>query len=117
MFAASLAQRALPFHHHRPDGPEHLRPIGETEFVIEIAAHADLRGAHLDEVLDAHEDAGRGLFRGIRHAGVHDPNPEALRIAGRAPADLYQDEAYRAGVARLGKRGLSFDTWHYHHQN
>ncbi len=115
------------------DGPAHLRPIGETKFVVEIAeasargdggatiagivAHADLRGADLDEVLDAHADAGRELFRGIRHSGAHDPNPEALRIAGRAPVDLYKDEAYRAGVARLGERGLSFDTWHFHHQN
>lgn len=115
------------------DGPEHLRPVGETRAVAEIAetsarspgratiagivAHADLTHPDLDAVLDAHEDAGRGLFRGIRHSGAHDPNPEALRIMGRAPAGLYADEAFRAGVARLGERGLSFDTWHFHHQN
>jgi predicted TIM-barrel fold metal-dependent hydrolase len=115
------------------DGPEHLRPVGETAFVAEIAkasasapgkaaiaaivSHADLRNPELDAVLDAHEDAGRGLFRGIRHAGACDPHPEALRIAGRAPVGLYDDAAFRAGVARLGERGLSFDTWHYHHQN
>ncbi len=115
------------------DGPAHLRPIGETQFVAEIAeasardpekatiaaivSHADLRHGDLDAVLDAHEQAGRGLFRGIRHSGAHDPNPQALRIPGRAPAGLYDDDAFRAGVARLGERGLSFDTWHYHHQN
>jgi predicted TIM-barrel fold metal-dependent hydrolase len=115
------------------DGPEHLRPIGETRFVTEIAeasaetpdratiagivAHADLAHPALDETLNAHEDASHGLFRGIRHAGAHEPHADALRIPGRAPKGLYFDEAYRAGVARLGERGLTFDTWHYHHQN
>lgn len=115
------------------DGPDHMRPIGETRFVAEIAAasaenpdkatiagivsNADLRHPDLDAVLDAHEEAGRGLFRGIRHSGAHEPHPEALTIPGRAPVGLYADDTYRAGVARLGERGLSFDTWHYHHQN
>jgi L-fuconolactonase len=119
---------------YRADGPEHLKPVGETAFVARIArasreggggaviagivAHADLRlGDKLDEVLQAHEAAADGLFRGIRHAGARDPHPEALSIPGRAPEGLYADPAFRAGVARLGGRGLSFDTWHYHHQN
>jgi predicted TIM-barrel fold metal-dependent hydrolase len=118
----------------RPDGPEHLKPVGETEFVARIArasrdggggaviagivAHADLRGGPLlDEALDAHAAAGDGLFRGIRHAGARDPHPEALSIPGRGAEGLYADPAFRAGLARLGERGLSFDTWHYHHQN
>jgi predicted TIM-barrel fold metal-dependent hydrolase len=71
----------------------------------------------LDEVLDAHEAAGHGLFRGIRHAGAHEPNPQALSIPGRAKPGLYKSEDFRAGVRRLGQRGLSYDTWHYHHQN
>ena len=116
------------------DGPEHLKPVGETEFVARIArasreggggaviagivAHADLRlGAMLDQVLQAHEAAADGLFRGIRHAGARDPHPQALSIPGRAPEGLYADPAFRAGVTRLGERGLTYDTWHYHHQN
>jgi predicted TIM-barrel fold metal-dependent hydrolase len=113
--------------------------VGETEFVAGIAAasargdaagsngnaiisaivsHADLTdGDSLDEVLDAHEAAGSGLFRGIRHAGARDPHPEALTIPGRAPEGLYGRSDFRRGVARLGQRGLSYDTWHYHHQN
>lgn len=115
---------------YRPDGPAHLAPIGETEFVAGVAtrdprrliggivAHADLRdAAHLDEVLDAHEEAGQGLFRGIRHAGSHAIEPEVLTIPGRAPAGLYADASFRRGVARLGERGLTYDTWHYHYQN
>ena len=117
---------------YREDGPEHLKPVGETVFVEAIASAsrlgegaeiaaivsgADLRSPELDEVLDAHEEAGKGLFRGIRHAGARDPHPEALSIPGRAPEGLYASEEFRQGVARLGERGYTFDTWHYHHQN
>ena len=83
-----------------------------------IVAHADLRDAsNLDAVLDAHEAAGHGRFRGIRHAGSHALHPEVLTIPGGAPAGLYADQDFRAGVARLGERGLTYDTWHYHYQN
>jgi L-fuconolactonase len=119
---------------YRERGAEHLHCVGETEFVAGIAAasrrdaggaviagivsHADLTDdARLDEVLDAHEAAGAGLFRGIRHSGACDPHPEALTIPGRAPEGLYGRSDFRRGVARLGERGLTYDTWHYHHQN
>ena len=46
-----------------------------------------------------------------------DPHPEDLAIPGSAPRGLYKDAAFRAGLERLGARGLSYDTWHYHHQN
>ena len=111
------------------DGPEHLRPVGETAFVASraamtsrpliagIVARADLRlGAQLDEVLDAHTEAGAGLFRGIRHALARAEHPEALRIPGRNPVGLSTDPAFRAGVARLGERGLTYDSWLYHYQ-
>lgn len=106
-----------------------LAPVGETEFVAAraeraprpvmggIVAHADLRSPELDAVLDAHEEASAGRLRGIRHAGSHALHPEVLAIPGRAPVGLYADEAFRVGVARLGERGLSYDTWHYHYQN
>ena len=117
------------------DGPEHLQPVGETVFVAEqaeasaseaagaavisgIVGHADLRlGDQVEEVLEAHENAGNGLFRGIRHAGARDDDPEALTIPGLAPAELYGDSSFRTGMRRLGQLGYTFDTWHYHHQN
>ena len=119
---------------YREDGPEHLRPVGETEYVAAIAdasdadpgratiagivAHADLRLplAQLDEVLDAHAAASGGRFRGIRHAGAFEPQAEALAIPGRGPEGLYADPDFRRGVAHLGTRGLTYDTWNYHHQ-
>lgn len=100
-----------------PPSPAKAAESPERPQIAGIVAHADLRGAHLDEVLDAHEAAGAGLFRGIRHSAASDPEPEALTIAGIMPAGLYEDDAFRAGVARLGERGLTFDAWHYHHQN
>jgi L-fuconolactonase len=118
---------------YRDTGPEHLRPVGETAFVAEIArasrgsggaeirgivARADLRLplAQLDAVLDAHTEAGEGLFRGIRHALARARYPEAMRIAGRAPEGLAADPDFRRGVRHLGERGLTYDSWHYHHQ-
>ncbi len=116
------------------DGPESLRPVGETEFVAEIAersrqggeghariaaivAHADLTlGEEVEAVLAAHEEASRGLLRGVRHAGARDPYPEALMIPGRAPEGLYARSDFRRGLRTLARMGYSYDTWHYHHQ-
>lgn len=119
--------------HWDADAPEHLRPVGETRFATDIAeasdlgpgqaavagivAHADLEHPALDETLDAHAEAARGRFRGIRHAGAHAPDPRGLAIPGRVRAGLYESDAFRAGVARLGERGLTWDTWHFHFQN
>ncbi|MEM7325218.1 MAG: amidohydrolase family protein [Actinomycetota bacterium] len=119
---------------YRRDGPDHLRPVGETEFVarqadlaaertgsapiLGIVGRADLRDLdNLDAVLDAHIAAGNGLFRGVRHAIARAPEPEAMQIPGQAPEGLAADPNFRAGVARLGERGLTYDSWHYHHQN
>jgi L-fuconolactonase len=113
---------------YRPDGPEHLRPVGETEFVAAAAeesggviaalvGHADLRRPDLDEILDAHTDAGRGLFRGVRDALSRAEPGEPLMIPGGAAEGKYADPDFRRGVARLGARGLTYDSWHYHYQD
>lgn len=116
---------------YRSDGPKELRSVGETEFVASeaelsaagpnaeikgIVATCDLRRDDLDAVLDAHEAAGGGRFRGIRQAIAREDDP-ALRIPGRAPEGLAQDPNFLRGIARLGERGFTYDSWHYHHQN
>ncbi|MGI9322136.1 MAG: hypothetical protein ACR2PJ_01005 [Pseudomonadales bacterium] len=90
---------------YRKDGPKHLRPLGETEFVRQqaeasdqdqgqatiagIVGHADLTlGDEVAEVLEAHVELGGGRFRGIRHSGARAKYPETLRIAGRGPEGL-----------------------------
>jgi len=70
-----------------------------------------------DEVLDAHVEVAGDLFKGIRHYGAHDAEPEALTIPGAAGPDFFSNAAVLAGVSRLGERGLTYDSWHYHHQN
>jgi predicted TIM-barrel fold metal-dependent hydrolase len=111
------------------DAEARFQPVGETRTIARMAqqaggpsqlagiiSHADLTDPHLDEVLDAHAEAGQGLFRGIRHAGACDPEPDALAIPGRGQPGQYRDPAFRRGLERLGQRGLTYDTWHYHHQ-
>ena len=119
------------FTKYRKHGPDHLKPVGETEYVMGlvegaggalvtgIVAHADLRLLldQLDEVLDAHISVAGIRFKGIRHAGAHEPQPDALAIPGRGTLGQYLDPDFQRGVAHLGARGLTYDTWHYHHQN
>lgn len=116
---------------YRSDGPEHLRSLGETAFARDqalqsrsgsteiggIVAYADLRHSRLDEIVDAHVDTAEGLLRGFRQAGAHEPQNDFLFIKPRQPAGLYLDADFQRGVRFLGQRGLTYDTWHYHHQN
>jgi predicted TIM-barrel fold metal-dependent hydrolase len=119
---------------YRADGPEALRPVGETEFVNGIAAmsasgrygatracvgivgFADLTlGAAVGDVLDAHMAVGP-RFKGIRHAAGWDASP-SVRNSHTDPFEhMLEDAKFREGFAELGKRGLSFDAWLYHHQ-
>lgn len=120
---------------YRTDGPDHLKPVGETEFVAAIAeesteqdgrkaviagivSHADLTldPALLDEVLDAHEAAGQGRFRGIRHAGARHPNPDEAYGPGLNLHGLFTRADFQAGVRHLGRRGYTYESWHYHMQ-
>jgi L-fuconolactonase len=112
---------------YRTDGPEHLRPAGELEFVVAqdapgdvmaaIVGFADLRlGDRVDEILDAHEAAGQGRFRGIRFMTPWDPDP-ALRIAPAKPGPRWlQEPEIQRGAAAVGRRGLALDCFLYSHQ-
>jgi len=114
--------------HYLPDGPESLRPVGETLFFREsagpsqglcagIVGHADLRlGDAVAPVLEAHAEAAQGRFRGIRHSSNWDGDPVFRNWPRRPPPGLLADTAFRAGFARLAPAGLSFDAWLYHPQ-
>lgn len=116
---------------YRTDGPEHMRPVGETETIADVAeqsigagteikgivSFADMTlGDAVEEVLEAHIAAGRGRFRGIRHATAFDPSTEIRRTHTRPSHQLMADPSFRRGVQRLGAMGLSFDAWLYHPQ-
>ena len=119
---------------YRQEGPDHLRPVGETEFVLQqageakkydgarivgLVAHADLRlGDEVAEVLEAHDEASNGLFRGIRHAGAWVEEPFPFGHSARDGAqDLYDQAGFRRGLRLLGQRGFTYDTYHYHNRN
>jgi L-fuconolactonase len=120
---------------YRPDGPVALRPVGETEFVEQVArksaadpnsttkvcaaivAHADLTlGSAVREVLQAHREVSPTRFRGIRHSASADHDPAFVRQSVRPPLDLLRQADFRAGFACLAEYGLSFDSWQYHPQ-
>lgn len=109
-----------------------LQPVGETAFLAAIAdataagptrvaaaivGHADLAlGDGVAATLDAHIEAGRGYFRGVRMATPWHADPR-LRYARRAvrPHELTAPTV-RAGFAALAARDLTFDAWVYHTQ-
>src|SRR3954470_24892634 len=110
---------------YRTDGPEAFRPVGETEFVVAadpdgfiggIVGFADLRTPEIADVLAAHVEAGDGRFRGIRHASAWDAGPGIRPSHTNPPPRLFDDPAFRSGLAALGRAGLTFDAWLYHPQ-
>ena len=117
---------------YHKDGPEALRPVGETEFLEKtanaaaanpaihtriaaaIVGHADLRlGDRVGAVLEAHLEASPTRFRGMRHSETWDAS-DALR--SEAARGLLADWGFRRGFARLQTLGLVFDAWLYHPQ-
>ncbi|MCZ6837718.1 MAG: amidohydrolase family protein [Alphaproteobacteria bacterium] len=120
---------------YKSEGPEALRPVGETEFVNGIAAmsasgrygatriaagivgHANLLlGDDVVPVLEAQIAAGGGRFRGIRHSVPWDASDDVPVIRGKRPPHLLVDDTYRAGFAHLAHFGLSYEAWLYHPQ-
>ncbi len=116
---------------YRPDGPAELRPVGETERIAAIAARAEADGVRvcagivgycdfrlgepIDAVLEAHIQAGGGRFKGIRQSAGWDA-AVVMTTSSPAPAHLLIDPAFRVGLRRLGKFGLSYECSLYHPQ-
>ncbi|GAA1857946.1 amidohydrolase family protein [Pseudonocardia ailaonensis] len=117
---------------YRTDGPEALRPVGETEFAATVAARAangpvavgagitgfaDLRlGAAVEEVLTAHIAAGEGRFRGTRFATSYDGDPGIENSHTGSVPGMLADPEVRKGAAVLRDLGLTLDTWVFFHQ-
>ena len=112
---------------YRRDGPEHLRSLGEVEFVRDIArasragglgrpeiaaivSQADLTlGDAVADVIHQHEEASDGLFRGIRHSGLEN-GPEGYQVCVRAAVGLdigvVAAEELAGLFARIGFDGI-----------
>src|SRR5438552_6524767 len=119
----------------KSDGPEPLRPVGETEFVNGIAAMsasglygkarvaagivgtADLRlGDKVADVLDAQIAAGGGRFCGIRRGAFWHASPEIANHRTNPPEHMLTHDDFRAGFKHLAPRKLSFEVWCAHTQ-
>ncbi|MBI2766854.1 MAG: amidohydrolase family protein [Chloroflexi bacterium] len=119
---------------YRADGPEAMRPVGETDFVEAVAkesasgrhgatracagivSFADLTlGDDVVPVLEAHA-AASPRFRGIRHASGWHASPDVRNSHTNPPPGLLADAAFRTGFSHLGRMGFSFDAWCYHEQ-
>ena len=114
-------------------GAESLMPVGETQFVRDIALEANkqsgkaqicgivghanlLLGDAVELVLESHISEGKGLFKGVRHAGGWDRHDEIGNSHHNPPHELYLSESFSKGLESLEKLNLSFEAWQYHHQ-
>jgi predicted TIM-barrel fold metal-dependent hydrolase len=119
---------------YRATGPEDAKSLGETEFVAEAATvstrapkgaarisaiigFVDLTlGEAVEDLLIQHIEAGRGFFRGIRHAAGWDKSADVKNSHTTPPQGLYGREEFRQGLRKLGEMGLVCDAWNYHTQ-
>src|ERR1700674_338626 len=120
---------------YREQGPEEMRPVGETEFANGIAAMcssgvygktkacagivgpADLTlGSRVEPVFSALMRAGGERFRGIRHGVSWDADPSIVSPASLVRPGLLADKTFREGFAVLSRLGLSYDVSLYHPQ-
>ena len=120
---------------YRKNGPEEMKPVGETEFVQGVAAQAasgiygptavaagiaslaDLTlGSTVQRVLEAHIAASPNRFRGIRHATSWHESPDIRNAHTKPTKDTMLSKQFREGFACLQKLGLTFDAWMYHNQ-
>jgi L-fuconolactonase len=121
---------------YRDQGPVEMRPVGETEFAVGMAAmcssgiygktrvcagivgHADLTlGSSVEPVLYALMRAGGERFRGVRHGVFWDPDPSVRNPASLVRSGhLLADKKFREGIAVVSRLGLSYDVSLYHPQ-
>ena len=121
---------------YRTTGPVELRPVGEVEFVVGLAANSDTEhpgntrvaasivgyadlslGDRVEPVLTALLEAGRGRFRGVRNSAGWHQDPVIGNNHHGAGSGHYLRPDFRAGLRRLARMGLSLDALVYHHQH
>jgi predicted TIM-barrel fold metal-dependent hydrolase len=109
-----------------------FQPIGETVFVADeasrlavlggpkisgIVSFADLSlGRAVTDVLQAHDDASNGLFRGVRHATAWSDDPQVSISHTKPTKEIMKEGSFHEGVSVLGEFGYTFDAWLYFNQ-
>lgn len=118
---------------YRADGPEEMKPIGETEFVVGAAAQSAsgnygparlcagivgsldmMLGDRSIPVLEAHVAAGNGRFRGIRGRTAYHESRDVQTLP--TPPGVLKEAATRKTISCIEKLGLSLDIWCFHTQ-
>ena len=110
---------------YRTDGPEAMKPVGETEFAASqaiqyaqtrtrlcegIVGTTDLLlGESTEEVLQAHLEAGGQRFKGIRPITAWHESPQ-VRGMDIQPG-LLMDPRARDAIRCIEKHGLVLDLW------
>jgi len=111
--------------------PEHLQSVGETlaaRTQLDLAADANcavcagivgrvdltLDRARLAQALEAHAQAGRGAFWGVRYLTAWDASVESRHYITRP--GMLLDPAVQSGAAMLAERGMSLDLYVHHPQ-
>lgn len=113
---------------YRRTGPEHLRPVGEVETILNwtaghptfpaaIVAMADLQlGDAVRPVLDALSMAAKGRLRGIRNTTAWHPDPAVRSNPNPPPDGLLRSDAFLEGARAVAEYGLCLDIWAYQTQ-
>lgn len=110
--------------------PEHLRPVGETTYVVGhcprplpgaaepfvaagIVSRVDLLldAREVRDAFEAHLAAGQGRFKGIRYSTIAWSDPDVLPGNRRNAPEIMRSDRFRAGFAELAALGLTFDAW------
>lgn len=118
---------------YRAQGPDLLKPVGETEYANGVAAMAasglfgtalacagiigfvDLpEGRRVEAALEAHMRFPR--FKGVRHITGWDDDPALRNPVLHLRDGLFRDDGFRDGLALLQSLGLLFETTCFHPQ-
>jgi len=113
---------------YRSEGPEDMKPVGETEFVNGIAAMSAsgmygktvacagiigatdlLLGEKVRPVLEAHMEAGGGRFRGIRPSVAWHESSEVRALD--IPSGILMDRRARDAIREIARLELTLDLW------
>jgi predicted TIM-barrel fold metal-dependent hydrolase len=73
-------------------------------------------GSSVKEVLEAHQEKGEGMFKGIRHAAGWDKSKEVRNSHTDPIEHIYLNNKFQRGIEELSNLRLTFDAWHYHNQ-
>lgn len=118
--------------HYLEQGPEALRCVGETRWVVEtleragalgapavcrgLLARADLAlGARVQEVLAQHLQAGGSWVKGWRFCAAWDASG-AIRSHYPSAPDIFERDLTSHGLDAAAGTGLALDLWVYFHQ-